>query len=447
VWAAEIVTDRTRSERVVTLKRRLDDDFDMPEDANPFESLQEQIDDAAAHMGVDDDVLERLKNPERILETNLSVELDDGSVGVFRAYRSQFNGDRGPYKGGIRYHPNVSRDEVKALSGWMVYKCATVDIPYGGGKGGIVIDPREYSEAELERITRAFATELRPMIGEDRDIPAPDVNTGQREMNWIKDTYETLENTTAPGVITGKAIDSGGSLGRVEATGRSTMLTAREAFEYLGKDLSSATVAVQGYGNAGSIAAKLLQDDHDATIVAVSDSSGGIYNPDGVDAHDVKAFKNETGSVTGYGGATEELTNEELLTLDVDLLVPAALENAIDRDLAAEVKADVIAEAANGPLTPDADDVLTEADVIVIPDILANAGGVTVSYFEWVQNRQRFYWAESRVNEELERHIVGAFDDLVECYEELSLPNFRTAAYVVALRRVLSASEEAGRWP
>ncbi len=427
--------------------RSLVDCGGMSVDINPFESLQEQIDDAAAHMDVGADVLERLKNPERVLETNLSVELDDGTIGVFRAYRSQFNGDRGPYKGGIRYHPGVSRDEVKALSGWMVYKCAVVDIPYGGGKGGIVIDPREHSESELERITRAFATELRPLIGEDRDIPAPDVNTGQREMNWIKDTYETLENTTAPGVITGKAIQSGGSRGRVEATGRSTMLTARETFEYLDRDISSASVAVQGYGNAGSVAARLLQKELGANVVAVSDSSGGVYNPDGLDADGVKSFKNRTGSVSGYEGASQELTNRELLTLDVDLLIPAALENAIDGSLARDVGANAIVEAANGPLTPEADTVLTERDVVVAPDILANAGGVTVSYFEWVQNRQRFYWPESRVNEELERHIVEAFDGLVDCYEEYDLPNFRTAAYVVALRRVLAASGESGRWP
>ncbi len=419
----------------------------MSGEANPFESLQEQIDDAAEYIDVGDDVLERLKNPERVLETNLSVELDDGSIGVFRAYRSQFNGDRGPYKGGIRYHPGVTRDEVKALSGWMVYKCAVVDIPYGGGKGGITIDPTEYTESELERITRAFATELRPLIGEDRDIPAPDVNTGQREMNWIKDTYETLENTTEPSVITGKAIESGGSRGRVEATGRSTMLTAREAFDYFGKDIPGASVAIQGYGNAGSIAARLLADTQGMNIVAVSDSSGAIYDPSGLDPEAVKEFKNETGSVSGYDDAAEELTNEELLTLDVDLLVPAALENAIDGELAHEVEADIVVEAANGPLTPEADEVLTDRDVYVFPDILANAGGVTVSYFEWVQNRQRFYWTEERVNEELERQIVDAFDGLVECYEEYDLPNFRTAAYVVAIRRVLDAYEEGGSWP
>jgi glutamate dehydrogenase/leucine dehydrogenase len=418
----------------------------MAGESNPFENLQEQIDDAAAYLDIDDGLLERFKNPERVLETNLTVELDDGSIEVFRAYRSQFNGDRGPYKGGIRYHPGVNRDEVKALSGWMVYKTAVVDIPYGGGKGGIEIDPGEYSASELERITRAFATELRPIIGADRDVPAPDVNTGQREMNWIKDTYETLENTTAPGVITGKALDSGGSEGRVEATGRSTAIASREVFDYLGRNVEDATVAVQGYGNAGSVAAKLIED-LGASVVAVSDSSGAIYDPDGIDARDVKEWKSETGSVVGYEGATEEFGNEELLTLDVDLLVPAALENAIDGTLARDVRADVIVEAANGPLTPEADDVLTDADVTVVPDILANAGGVTVSYFEWVQNRQRFHWTEERVNSELEVIIVDAFDELTSTYEAKDLPNFRTAAYVVALQRVIDAYEESGTWP
>ena len=418
----------------------------MSEEANPFESLQEQIDDAAAYLDVAPDVLNRLKHPERVLETNLSVERDDGSVEVFKAFRSQFNGDRGPYKGGIRYHPGVTRDEVKALSGWMVYKCAVVDIPYGGGKGGVVVDPDDYSEAELERLTRSFAKELRPFIGEDVDIPAPDVNTGGREMNWIKDTYETLENTTAPGVITGKALDSGGSEGRVEATGRSTMFTAREAFDYLDKEMDGASVAVQGYGNAGSVFARLVED-LGANVVAVSDSSGAVYHPDGLDAVAVKDFKTETGSVVGYADAEAELTNEELLTLDVDLLVPAALENAIDGDLAQDVQADVVVEAANGPLTPEADDVLTDRDVYVFPDILANAGGVTVSYFEWVQNRQRFYWSEERVNDELETVITGAFDDLVDAFEANDLPNFRTAAYVVAIERVVKAYEQSGNWP
>jgi len=415
-------------------------------EVNPFESLQEQIDDAAAYLDIDEGQLERLKNPERILETNLSVEMDDGSIEVFRAYRSQFNGDRGPYKGGIRYHPQVSRAEVKALSGWMVYKTATVGIPLGGGKGGIVIDPDDYSESELERVTRAFAEELTPIIGVDQDVPAPDVNTGQREMNWIKDTYETLENTTEPGVITGKDIDSGGSEGRVEATGRSTVLAAREAFDYLDKEIEGATVAVQGYGNAGWITAKLIEE-MGATVVAVSDSSGGVYSEDGFDPIAAKDHKRETGSVVGFHGADEEVTNDELLTLDVDLLVPAALENAIDEELAHEVEADVISEAANGPITPDGDDVLAEKDVLVVPDILANAGGVTVSYFEWVQNRQRFYWDAETVNERLEDITVEQFWTLVGAYEEHDLPNFRTAAYVVAIQRVLDAADQAGTWP
>ena len=418
----------------------------MSETTNPFESLQSQIDDAAAHLEIDDDVIERLKHPERVLETNLTVELDDGSLERFKAFRSQFNGDRGPYKGGIRYHTQVSRDEVKALSGWMTYKTAIVDVPLGGGKGGIVIDPTDYSESELERVTRAFAKELRPLIGEDRDVPAPDVNTGQREMNWIKDTYETLENTTEPGVITGKNLASGGSEGRVEATGRSTVLAAREAFDYLGKDLEGATVAVQGYGNAGWIAAKLI-DEMGATVVAASDSSGGIYNPDGFDPVAAKDHKNETGSIEGYEESVETITNEDVLTMDVDLLIPAALENAIGGDLATEVEADVISEAANGPLTPEADRVLEDKDVFVIPDILANAGGVTVSYFEWVQNRDRFYWSEEKVNGELEDHIVDAFDALVATIEEHDLDNPRTAAYVVAIQRVADAFEEAGTFP
>ncbi|MFW5911348.1 MAG: Glu/Leu/Phe/Val family dehydrogenase [Halolamina sp.] len=417
----------------------------MSDEANPFESLQEQIDDAAAYLDVDDDVITRLKYPERVLETNLTVDMDDGSIERFEAFRSEFNGDRGPYKGGIRYHPGVDRDEVKALSGWMVYKCAVVGVPYGGGKGGIVIDPAEYSDTEIENVTRAFAEELRPFIGEDTDIPAPDVNTGQREMNWIKDTYETLENTTEPGVVTGKSIEAGGSAGRVEATGRSTMLTAREAFDYLGRDIAEASVAVQGFGNAGWIAAKLV-DELGADVVAVSDSSGAVYDADGLDVVDVKKFKRETGSVSGYAG-TESMTNEELLTMDVDLLIPAALENAIDGGLAHDVEADVIVEAANGPLTPDADDVLTGKDVYVFPDILANAGGVTVSYFEWVQNRQRFYWSEERVNEELEVIMTDAFGDLTDAYETYDVPNFRTAAYVVAIQRVVDAFTDNGNWP
>ena len=418
----------------------------MGDHTNPFESLQHQVRDAAAALDLAEGVVERLTNPERVLELSLSVEMDDGSIEVFDAYRSQFNGDRGPYKGGVRYHPGVTRSEVKALSGWMVYKCAAVNIPYGGGKGGISLDPMNYSAAELERITRAYASELRPLIGEDRDIPAPDVNTGQREMNWIKDTYETLEGTTEPGVVTGKGIESGGSAGRVEATGQSVMLATREATSHLGRDISDATIAVQGYGNAGSVAAKLL-DDLGADIVAVSDSSGAVYNGDGFDARAAKQYKMETGSLSAYEAATEEFSNRELLTMDVDVLIPAALENAINAEIAEATAADLVVEAANGPLTPAADDILVERDVAVIPDILANAGGVTVSYFEWVQNRQRFPWTEQRVNDELERYIVEAFDSMIDAYDANDVPNFRTAMYIVALERVARAGKEAGVWP
>ena len=418
----------------------------MGTEKDPFESLQEQVREAAEAIDLAEDVTERLINPERILELTLSVEMDDGSIEVFEAYRSQFNGDRGPYKGGIRYHPAVSRSEVKALSGWMVYKCAAVNVPYGGGKGGIKLNPAEYSESELERITRAYAKELRPIVGEDQDIPAPDVNTGQREMNWFKDTYETLEGTTEPGVVTGKALESGGSKGRVEATGRSVMLVVREAFDRFDRDIEDATVAVQGFGNAGSVAATLLED-LGANIVAASDSSGAIYNESGLDVDAAKKFKMETGSLTGFSGATDEISSEELLTMDVDVLIPAALENAIDADLAENVEADLISEAANGPLTPAADEVLADKDVYVIPDILANAGGVTVSYFEWVQNRQRFPWTEDRVNTALERYITDAFESMFEAYETHEVSTLRTAMYTVALERVVKAADEGGIWP
>ena len=417
----------------------------MISSTNPFESLQSQVEATRPHLDVDDGVFERLKHPERVLESNLVIELDDGSLQRFEAYRAQFNGDRGPYKGGIRYHPAVNRDEVTALAGWMAYKCALVDIPFGGGKGGITVDPRTLSVAEIERLTRAYATELAPFVGVNEDIPAPDVNTGQREMDWFKSTYETIENTTEPGVITGKAIDSGGSEGRVESTGRSTILAAREAFAYSDHSLADSTVAVQGFGNAGWIAARLAAEKG-ATVVAVSDSQGGIYTPDGLDPVDVHEHKAETGSVVGYE-ETETITNDELLTLEVDLLVPAALENAIDAAIAEDVEAEVISEAANGPTTPEADRILLENEVFVVPDILANAGGVTVSYFEWVQNRQRFHWSEERVNEELESVIVDAFDLLIETMEERDIENPRTAAYVIAAERIVEAYREAGVWP
>ena len=417
----------------------------MSDGANPLDSFEQQVENAAAYLDVTPGEIERLKQPERVLSANLSVEMDDGSLELFDAYRSQHNGERGPHKGGVRYHPGVTRDEVVALSGWMSVKCAAVGLPYGGGKGGIRLDPGEYSATELERITRSYAVEMRPLIGPDQDIPAPDVNTGQREMNWIKDTYETLENTTAPGTVTGKAIQSGGSEGRVVATGRSVMLSARELFDHLGRDISEATVAVQGYGNAGSVAARLL-DDAGATVVAVSDSAGAIHSPGGLDPDTVGEHKAETGQVTGFPEA-EQLTDEALLTLDVDLLVPAALGNAIDAGLASDLRADTVVEAANGPLTPAADTVLNEREIPVVPDILANAGGVTVSYFEWVQNRQRFSWSLSRVDEELERLIVEGFEAMVAAERSQETPDYRTALYTVAMERLLDAAGESGVWP
>lgn len=410
------------------------------DDVNPFDSLHAQIDAAAKHVDVLPGILERLKRPERVLEVNLSVTMDDGTTELLRGYRSQFNGDRGPYKGGIRYHPGVSRDEIKALSGWMVYKTAVSDVPLGGAKGGITLDPTDYSKSELERITRAYARELTPLIGADRDVPAPDVNTGQREMGWIRDTYETVEYTTEPGVVTGKKVSGDGSEGRVEATGLSTAIAAREAFDYRNDELEGATVAVQGYGNAGWISAKFLHQ-MGADIVAVSDSSGGILREDGFDPVAVKQHKRETGSVVDYPEADQQLSNESLLATNVDLLIPAALENAIDKHLARDVSADVISEAANGPITPKGDDVLTSKDVFVVPDILANAGGVIVSYYEWVQNRQRFYWGKDRVNTELEETIAEQFETVADAFETRELPNFRTAAYVVALERVASIRE------
>jgi glutamate dehydrogenase (NAD(P)+) len=411
----------------------------------PLESLRAQVRRAAAGLDLSPGRLAVLQSPERVFETTLAVELDDGSVETFQAFRAQYDGSRGPYKGGVRYHPSVNREEVVALSGWMTFKTAVVSLPMGGAKGGIAFDPREYSESEVERITRAYATEIRPLIGEDRDIPAPDVNTGQREMNWLKDTYETLERTTAPGVVTGKAIDSGGSAGRVEATGRSVFIAAREVFDYLDRDLRGATVAVQGFGNVGVNAARLLHEAG-AQVVAVSDSSGGVHVPDGLDPDEVLDRKHKGSSVVDFEPGSE-LTNEELLTLDVDLLIPAALGGAIDADLAPAIAADVIVEGANGPITDDADQILVDRGVEIVPDILANAGGVIVSYLEWVQNRRRHSWDEQTVNEKLETRLVEAFQNLTETAADPGIQDLRTAAYTVAIERLEAAAGERGVWP
>ncbi|MFB6085798.1 MAG: Glu/Leu/Phe/Val dehydrogenase [Halodesulfurarchaeum sp.] len=412
--------------------------------ATPLESLRAQLSRAAESLDLDAGELDALSAPDRILEATLEVQLDDGRIETFSAYRSQFDDSRGPYKGGIRYHPTVSREEIVALSGWMTFKTALVGLPLGGGKGGVSLDPRAHSVAELERITRAYATELRPVIGADRDIAAPDVNTGQREMNWIKDTYETLERTTEPGVVTGKAIESGGTAGRVQATGRSVALSTSLILDHLGEELEGTTVAVQGFGNVGRNAARLLEE-RGARIVAVSDSSGGITLESGFDVERLVTYKRESNSLDAFGTGAQ-ISNEDLLTLDVDVLIPAALEGAIDVDLAPEVRADVIVEGANGPLTDGADQRL-RGEVTIVPDILANAGGVIASYLEWVQNRQRHYWEESAVNEELETRIEEAFERIVATKSNRPVEDLRTAAFLVAIERVREAADERGIWP
>ncbi len=412
--------------------------------SNPLESLRAQIERAAKPLEISTGAFEGLSSPDRVLESTLEVEMDDGRIETFPAFRAQFNGSRGPYKGGIRYHPAVSREEVIALSGWMTFKTAVVGLPLGGAKGGISFAPSDYSTTELERITRSYAEEIRPLVGEDRDIAAPDVNTGQREMNWLKDTYETLERTTEPGVVTGKAIDSGGSAGRVEATGRSVQIATRKVFEHLDRNLRDATVAIQGFGNVGANAARLLHE-LGAKIVAVSDSSGGIFLESGLDPERIVAHKEAGNSVVDFE-LGDKVSNEDVLTMDVDVLIPAALEGAIDADLAPSVEADVIVEGANGPLTDAADQILRD-DCVIVRDILANAGGVIVSYLEWVQNRQRYYWSEEKVNSELEARIDRTFDSIVETEVDSDVPDLRTAAFTVAIERIRMAAMEKGVWP
>lgn len=404
----------------------------------PLDGLHEQIDDVAAKLGLDGSTVDQLKQPDRYLEFSLSVEMDDGSTEVIDAYRTQFDDARGPYKGGIRYHPDVNPDETTALAGWMTYKTAVADVPFGGGKGGIAIDPAEYSDTELQRITEAYTEQLAPVIGEDTDVPAPDMNTGPQEMEWIRETYEAIRGNEAPAVVTGKAVDNDGSKGRSEATGRSVAITTDAMFEYLDHDLDEATVAVQGFGEVGHVAASLL-DDRGADVVAVSDSSTGLYDEDGLDIDAVTAWNNQHGALTGYGGA-DEISNETLLEEDVDVLVPAAIGDVIDAENAGDIEADIIVEGANGPITYEGEQALDE-DIVVVPDILANAGGVTVSYFEWEQNRADDYWTKETVNNRLEDKIRDGFDDMIDTYERQGLDSFRDAAYVTAVEKVIDAGE------
>ena len=411
---------------------------------NPWHVAQKQFDLAAERLGLDPGMRKVLREPRREFTCHFPVTMDDGSVQVYAGYRVQHNLGRGPAKGGIRYHQDVTLDEVKALAMWMTWKCAVVGIPYGGGKGGVIVDAKKLSLRELEALTRRFTTEIEILIGPERDIPAPDVNTNAQVMAWIMDTYSMHVGYTVPGVVTGKPISLGGSEGRNEATARGAVFTIIRAAEHLDIDLTASTVAIQGFGNAGSIAAQLMHAER-VRVVAVSDSTGGIHDPSGLDPDRVIAWKQEHGTVQGFPGA-RDISNAELLEIDCDILIPAALENQITARNASRIKAKVLAEAANGPTTPDADEVLHANGVFLIPDILCNAGGVTVSYFEWVQDLNRDHWNEAVVNEKL-REIMGrAFAETLTIADRESC-DMRLAAYLLAVDRVANAMSVRGLYP
>jgi glutamate dehydrogenase (NAD(P)+) len=416
----------------------------VAEAPNIWAIAQAQFDHAAEKLDLDEGMRRVLRVPQRELTVNFPVTMDDGNVQVFTGHRVQHNVSRGPAKGGIRYHQDVTLDEVRALAMWMSWKCAVVNIPYGGGKGGVVVDPKKLSTREVEGLTRRFTTEISPLIGPDRDIPAPDVNTNAQTMAWIMDTYSMHHGYTIHGVVTGKPISVGGSLGRNEATARGAVFTLLRWAAVTGTPLAGARVAIQGFGNAGSIAATLLAAEG-ATIIAVSDSQGGIHNPNGLDPSNVNSWKQEHGTVVGFPGA-DAVTNQEILEIECDILVPAALENQITRHNAPRIVAKVIAEAANGPTTPEADEILHDRGVFMIPDILCNAGGVTVSYFEWVQDMQSFFWTEERINESLKEIMDRAFEAVHEMSERHDV-DMRTAAYMVAVARVAEATNLRGLYP
>jgi len=411
---------------------------------NAWKVAQSQFDLAAEMLNLDPGLRHVLREPRRELTVHFPVHMDDGTVEVFTGYRVQHNLGRGPAKGGIRYHQDVTLDEVKALAMWMTWKCAVVGIPYGGGKGGVVVDPKKLSKKELEGLSRRFFTEISVLIGPERDIPAPDVNTTPQIMAWFMDTYSMHQGYTVPGVVTGKPISLGGSEGRNEATARGCVFTVVKAAEHLGIDLHRATVAVQGYGNAGAIAAQLMRAEG-STIVAVSDSTGGIRNMAGLDPDKVLAWKKEHGTVQGFPGS-EDITNPELLETECDILIPAAYENQITARNAADVKAKIVAEAANGPTTPDADEILHDRGVFMIPDILCNAGGVTVSYFEWVQDLNRDQWTEAEVNAKLKVIMDKAFAEVLAQSQKHGV-NMRTGAYLNAVQRVADATAMRGLYP
>ena len=415
---------------------------------NPYENVLKVMDEAAQILGYSESDIEPLKYPERELKVSVPVVMDDGSTRVFEGYRIQHSTSRGPAKGGIRFHPAVNNDEVKALAAWMTFKCAVVNIPYGGGKGGVVCDPHELSERELRAITRRFTAAIMPLIGPDQDIPAPDVGSNAAVMGWMMDTYSMLKGHCVHGVVTGKPIELGGALGRNEATGRGVMFTTRNIMKKMGMEMKGTDVAVQGMGNVGSITAKLLHQEG-MKIVAVSDVSGGIYEKEGLDIPAILAYlgKDRKNLLSGYeeDGMTR-ITNEELLELPVTVLVPAALENQINGTNADKIQAKLIVEAANGPTAAEADPILNEKGVVIVPDILSNAGGVVVSYFEWVQNIQSVSWTEEEVNAKLERIMNNSFEAVYNIAQEKKVP-LRTGAYLIAVDRVVKAKKARAIWP
>lgn len=409
-----------------------------------WDNAQEQFDIAAAIIDLDPNLGRIMRRCQLELTVNFPVKMDDGSVEMFTGYRVHHNGARGPTKGGIRFHPDVTLDEVRALAMWMTWKCAVVNIPYGGAKGGVILDPAKLSARELEKLTRRYASEISIIMGPDSDIPAPDVNTNAQIMAWMMDTYSMHKGYSVPAVITGKPISMGGSQGRREATGRGVAICTREVGQRLGMDLRGASVAVQGFGNVGSVSAYLIHD-LGCKIVALSDVFGGIYNPRGLDPRAVLQYMATKKTVVGYPGS-EPLDNKQLLELPVDILVPAALENQITHANANNIKAKIIVEGANGPTTPEADVILNKKGVILVPDILANAGGVVVSYFEWVQDLQSFFWEEGEINANLERIMVSAFKDVMDMSESKKV-NLRAAALITAIKRVGDAIAVRGIYP
>jgi glutamate dehydrogenase len=408
---------------------------------NAYEIVLKQLDNAAQALNLNSEVKEILKEPLRSMKVSIPVRMDNGSMKVFSGFRIQHNDVLGPTKGGIRFHPQVDENEVKALAAWMTFKCSLAGIPYGGAKGGILCNPKEMSQRELERLSRGFIQAISPIIGPDKDIPAPDVYTNAQVMSWFMDEFSRMKGVNTPGLVTGKPLVIGGSIGRNSATARGVMYTTREAANSLGVELKGARVVVQGYGNAGSFSAKFL-NELGCKVIAVNDSSGSAYNPEGMDPDELVKYKGEKGTVKGFPGS-KNISNNELLTLDCDILVPAALEKQITEKNAADVKAKLIVEAANGPTTPEADDILYNKGIIVIPDILANSGGVTVSYFEWVQNLYNYYWTEDEVDSKLEQIMVNAFNKVYETYKEHNV-SMRVAAFMVAIGRLSEAMKLRG---